>query len=264
MSETYVKKIPIPDVVREQGAGYFDSILGCDADGVLVDFDSRVQEHVGVITTGRQRPINVKNSRTYFYHRDPATGLSKAQMGQVFRDLMGKTKGGIGDLQFYKGAVEAIKKARAAGIETHILTSLPGALDSSPDSGQSYGWGTPRQMRVQQFLKAGVITEEDNIIFCSAHDKPDFMLDRILLHIPVLVDDRASVLVNASKDHGLIAVGIESSRTLTLPEHYALLDRYGVVWFNSLKDAMPAIIKAYAKMRSLGLLRRMPKAEDWS
>ena len=259
MFEKMVKSIPIPDVVREQGQGYFDAILACDADGVLVDFDARVQAHATVTLSTNRSQFHLQDSRTYFYHRDPATGLSREQMGHVFRDLMGKTKGGIGDLEFYAGAIKAIKKARRAGIGIRVLTSVPGALDSSPDAGQSYGWGTSRELRTKQFLDTGIILEEDHIIFCAANEKPDVMLDKILLHIPLLIDDRASTLVSASRDNGLIAVGIESSRTLTLPKGHGLRDRYGVVWFNTLKDAMPHVIQAFYKMQSLGLLRGFPK-----
>lgn len=124
-----------------------------------------------------------------------------------------------------------------------------------PDAGQSYGWGTAREGRTTQFLNAGVVLSADHVIFCEAHAKPIFMLDKLLLRIPVLVDDRASTLVSARKDHGLIAVGIEGSRTLRLPKGKGLVDRYGVVWFNSLSSAMPAIMEAFAQLQALGLLR---------
>ncbi len=265
MSKTYVKSIPIPDVMRDQGAGFFDRILACDADGVLVNFDARVQEHANASSSvNKAKKFSLSNSRTYYYHRDPATGLSKSEMGRIFRELMGKTKGGIGDLEFYDGAIDAIKKARRAGIGTRVLTNLPGAMDPSPDAGQSYGWGTPRQLRKGQFLHADIVTEEDHVIFCEAHEKPTFMLDRILLRIPLLIDDRASTLVSAARDHGLIAVGVESSRTLKLPKGKGLLDQHGVVWFNSLTAAMPAVIEVFAEMQKLGLLRGQQKQEKQS
>ncbi|CAN5302905.1 hypothetical protein BH10CYA1_BH10CYA1_53430 [soil metagenome] len=255
MSKKFVSSIPIPEVMRDQGARYFDLVLACDADGVLVDFDSRVQKHATESLLRGNHHFKLKESRTYYYHRDPKTQLSKEQMGRLFRELMGRTKGGIGDLDFYEGAVDAIRKARKKGIEARVLTNLPGALDASPDAGQSYNWGTARQQRIQQFVKAGVVLEEDHVIFCEAHDKANVMLDKILLHIPLLVDDRASTLVSARADHGLIAVGIESSRTLKLPKGKGLIDRYGVVWFNSLQDAMPAIIEVFAELQELGLVR---------
>lgn len=259
MANKFVQSIPIPDVMRELGPRYFDRTIACDADGVLVDFDSYAQRHASA-TMPKGRTCQLTRSRTYFHHRDPATGVSKDEMGRVFRELMGRTKGGMGELDFYAGAIEAIQQARAAGIATRVLTSLPGAHDSSPDSGQSYGWGTAREGRTRQFLNAGVVLSADHLIFCDAHAKPIFMLDK-LLRIPVLIDDRASTLVSARKDHGLIAVGIESSRTLRLPKGKGLMDRYGVVWFNSLRSAMPAIIQVFEEMQTLGLLRGQPNYE---
>lgn len=251
----YVKSIPLAPVLRERGPGYFDPIIACDADGVLVDLQKRMEEHAAKMMGNRRFPVNLSTSRTYFHHRDPGTRVSKDEIGNLMRELMNQTRGGIGDLEFYPGAVKAIKKARKAGISTRVLTSLPGAFDSSPDSGQSYGWGTARELRTEQFLAAGVIEEENHIAFCGAHEKPDWMLDRLLLHIPLLIDDRASTLISASVDHGLIAVGIESERTLILPAGKGLLDRYGVTWFNSLSEAMPHIITVFNKMERKGLLR---------
>lgn len=255
MTDKIVKSIPLSAVMRERGYGYFDPIIACDADGVLVDLETRMEEHAAQMMGDMRYPVNLATSRTYFHHRDPGTRISKDEIGHLLRELMNQTRGGIGDLDFYPGAIKAIKNARKAGISTRVLTSLPGAFDSSPDNGQSYAWGTARELRTQQFLTAGVIQEENHIVFCDAHEKPDWMLDRLLLHIPLLIDDRASTLISASVDHGLIAVGIESERTLTIPAGKGLLDRYGVTWFNSLSQAMPHILTVFNKMERKGLLR---------
>lgn len=259
----YVQSIPIPDVMRELGPRYFDSIVACDADGVLVNFDSYAQRHASA-SLPPGRTCYLTHSRTYFHHRDPATGVSRDEMGRLLRELMGRTRGGMGELPFYPGAIEAIQEARTAGIGTRVLTSLPGAHDSSPDGGQSYGWGTAREGRTRQFLNAGIVKSADHVIFCDAHVKPIFMLDKLIWRIPVLIDDRASTLVSARNDHGLIAVGIASARPLRLPKGKGLIDPYGVVWYNSLQSAMPAIIQVYAAMQALGLLRGQQNYEAQS
>lgn len=246
-------RIVIPDTVLARPPRFFDRAIAVDCDEVLVQFGARANEHVN-----RQRavygqdPVDLLASETYYYHGDPRVGLSAEEEGEAIKQLALATRGGMGSLVFYKDAVEAIARLRAACIQPFVMTHVPSALDTSGAHEQRYGWGTGQEARTTQLQQAGIIRDSEDLIFCRAADKPKLMLDGIY-RIPLLVDDRPSTLVSARWDYGLIAVGVRTKDT-----RYNQADFPGVTWFDSLAAAVPEIKRVFAELKRRQLLGSSP------
>jgi len=239
----FVTSIPIPDVMIAHPRGFYDNVIALDGDEVLFAFNDAFEAHA------RQLELSVRaqKSETYIFHRDPATGVTQSQTGAIMRGLMST----IGGVEFIEGAIDAVKSARGQNIGIRVLTALFAARNPSSEGGQDVD--SARGLRTKQLLDAGVVAQEDHVLYCEAHLKPVAMLYHGL-HIPVLVDDRESTLISVTADYGLIAIGIDSRRRHNIPDGKGKMDDYGVVWFKTLYQATPFILDLYARMQSLKLI----------
>lgn len=250
-------KIIIPPTVLSRPRGFWDRALAVDADEVLVRFGARVNDHINRSRRSHgQAPLDVLRSKTYYFHADPSVGLSKEEEGEVIRQVALATQGGMGTLEFYDGAVDAMKTLRASCIQPFVLTNVPNALENSPAHEQRYGWGTAQAARTEQLRAAGAIRDSEDVIFCAAADKPRWMLER-MYHLPLLVDDRPSTLISARWDYGLIAVGIRSAQT-----GYNQGAFEDVTWFDSFAAAVPAIQEVFAELERRDLLGSSPHIKE--
>ncbi len=244
-------KIEIPPTVLDRPKKFWDRGVGVDCDQVIVDFNGRVSEYVSARRARfGGKPVDVTKSRTYYYFADPRVGLGENEEGEALKELYLATQGGMGELKFYDTARQAIREIASHCIQPYIITSVPNALEASGASEQRYGWGTAQDLRIRQFFDAGLIRDSQDVIFCSAAEKPRFMLKGVY-HIPLLVDDRPSTLVSARWDYGLIAVGIRSKQTLYNQGQFE-----GITWFESLADAVPSILEVYEELERRELLGR--------
>lgn len=245
-------EIEIPETVLARPPGFFDAAVAVDADEVLVKFGERAHRHVNRERKSYGQPsVDVLASATYFYHGDPRVGLSADEEGEVIRSLALATHGGMGTLEFYPGAPQAIRALRQAGIQPFVVTHVPSALDTGVHE-QRYGWGTAQEGRIAQLKQAGIARDSEDVIFCRAAEKPGLMLDGIY-RIPLLVDDRPSTLVSARWDYGLIAVGVRTKNT-----RYNRGCFEGITWFDSLQSAVPEIKRVFAQLARRGLLGSSP------
>jgi hypothetical protein len=246
-------QIEIPETVLARPEEFWDPTVAVDADEVLVRFIGQAERHINARRQAHgQRPADLCATQTYFFHGDPRVGLTAAEEAEAIKQLALATQGGMGSLEFYNGAVGAMKSLRASGIQPFVMTHVPSALDTSGAHEQRYGWGSAQAGRTEQFMQAGIIRDAEDLIFCRAAEKPAVMLDGIY-HIPLLVDDRPSTLVSARWDYGLIAVGVRTAAT-----RYNQGAFEGITWFDSLADAVPEIKRVFAELSRRHLIGTAP------
>ena len=245
-------RIPIPRTILERRPGFWDPAVAVDFDGTVAEFDALMENYVNQRRLSRsiRSSVQLRHSGTYYFYRDPGTRLDKTECGECLREIAQASKGGMGQQEFYPGARKALKVLKQNGVHPFIMTQVPGALDTSEAHDQRQSWGTAQKLREKQLMDEGLISVPEDVIFCSAHEKPFWMLDKGY-HIPLLVDDRVSTLVSASRDHGLIAVGIRTSTTRHNQGEYE-----GIVWFRSLAQAVPAIKQIFVELQDRCLLSK--------
>ncbi len=242
-------EIVIPKNVLRKPARFWDATAAIDVDEVVLKFTAGLQGYVqkALDNEGTGRKVNLLASTTYYYHADPETGLTRDEEGFYIREFFASRE--FGSLAFCDGAKQGIAVLKKSGIQPLFITNVPGAMDTSGDQHQPYSWGTAQRLRLKQLSEAGLVSVPEDVIFCSAHRKPVEMTEK-LLRVPILVDDRPSTLVTASEDYGLIAIGIRTNQT-----RYNQRNHEGIVWFNSLAEAVPYIRAIFKKLAQLGLLK---------
>jgi hypothetical protein len=240
----------VPDTVLLREDEYWEPAVGVDADEVLEDFGPELWAYIrGVFERQRnKREINPEQVTIYDAARDPRLGLSQNEFGQFLVQFILSGQGGMAGLNFYPGAVSAMKKLKAAGIQPIVVTATPGALDVSPDNEQPYYFGTAQELRRNRFQSAGIVGPHD-IEWTGLFQKGSYLAKN---RIPLLIDDHPGVAVIIARHFGLAAFMIQNENTRYNHGVYAP----GVTAFPSLEAAYPAIIDFFETLRLQNKLRR--------
>jgi hypothetical protein len=164
----------------------FRKRVGLDLHGTVLDFDGPFGEFLAEIYTGAS--MN-PNREVYHVAGDPTSKIGFIEFERTLNKFIHLTTGGYDSFPAIAGAIEQLKRIRAAGIEIEVMTYVPGASDMQYTDMLPHNTGAARLATKMLLKKLGFPIEESDIVFLPTHAKSWHMLDQGV-KIPLIVEDR--------------------------------------------------------------------------
>ena len=164
----------------------------------------------------------------------------------MFKRFAEQSVGGFDALKVIDGVVNAVRQVHAAGIETLVMTDVPGALDLAAD-GYFNTSGYAQQQRRKQMLDLGIVKAVEDVLFVRGHDKAARMMAE---RSPAAVEDRFSTAAMMETDFGL--------QCFLMAQPYN--DRPGLMRYDNLAAAVPDILSLFDQLEAAGKLKSRRKA----
>lgn len=179
----------------------FRKRVGLDLHGTVLDFDGPFSKFLSELYPGASM-----NPNRRFYHcaGDPESKIGYIEFERALNKFISLTKGGYGALPAIPGAIEQLKRIRAAGIEIEVMTYVPGASDHQPTDALPHNTGAARLATKNVLKELGFPIEDSDITFLPTHYKCWHMLDQGV-KIPLIVEDRLTTAVDVA-EKGLAAI----------------------------------------------------------
>lgn len=179
----------------------FRKRIGLDLHGTVLDFDGPFGKFLSELYPGAS--MN-PNRNVYHAAGDPASKIGYIEFERALNKYIHLTKGGYGALSAIPGAIEQLKRLRAAGIEIEVMTYVPGASDHQHTDALPHNTGAARLATKNLLKQLGFPIEESDIVFLSTHGKSWHMLDQGV-KIPLIIEDRLATACDVA-EKGLGAI----------------------------------------------------------
>ena len=176
----------LPPVEILQSGRTFRKRVGLDLHGTVLDFDGPFGAYLAQLYPGASM-----NPDRNVYHAggDPKSKIGYIEFERALNKFIAMDNGGYGSCPEIAGAIENLKRIRAAGIEIEIMTYIPGASDMQYTDALPHNTGQARRATMELLKKLGFPIEERDITFISTHGKSWHMIDP-QVRIPLIIEDR--------------------------------------------------------------------------
>lgn len=184
----------------------FRKRIGLDLHGTVLDFDGPFGEYLASLYPGASM-----NPDRNVYHAggDPKSNIGYINFERALNKFIAMTKGGYGSLPAIAGAIEQLKRIRAAGIEIEVMTYVPGASDMQYTDALPHNTGAARLATMNLLKELGFPVSERDITFISTHGKSWHMIDPEV-KIPLIIEDRLATACDCA-EKGVAAILIPTS-----------------------------------------------------
>ncbi len=179
----------------------FRKRIGLDLHGTVLDFDGPFGEFLAQLYP--KASMN-PNRNVYHVAGDPTSNIGYIEFERALNKFIALSKGGYGSLPAIPGAIEQLKRIRAAGIEIEVMTYVPGASDHQYTDALPHNTGAARLATKNLLKQLGFPVEENDIAFLSTHGKSWHMLDQGV-KIPLIIEDRLATACDVA-EKGLGAI----------------------------------------------------------
>ncbi len=205
--KTLVPNWPPAHLLASGSQRKFRKVVGIDLHQTILDFSGPFSAFMAQLYAGSN--MNSTTTRTYHPAGDPNSKIGYTEFERALSKFVQLSNGGYGSLTALPGAIEGLKRLRAAGIEIQIMTYVPGASDLQATDQLPFNTGIARATTKELLKKLGFPVEDKDIVFIAPHKKAWHMLDQGN-KIPLLIEDNRTTASDVA-DKGLAAILVPTS-----------------------------------------------------
>lgn len=216
-----------------------------DLHQTLVDWVGPFCNYAGKLYGVKLDPAKV---RFYALGHQVDMPITPDQFNSAFWAFVALAKGGYDALPALPGAVEAVKKIKAAGIQVKIWTYVPGASDPDRETLMAQGTGMAQDATYELIVRLGFadsMKEARKMVrFIAPYRKCSEMVKEF---IPLIVEDNPATAVEAG--------AIFAHAAILMPESYGSnVEAQGVLKLEDRKDLGEAVIGFFRGLQNAGAL----------